>query len=365
MAGMLNAEIEHEQGGFRLAASIAADRGITALFGRSGSGKTTLVNAVAGLLRPQRGRIEFDGELLFDDRKRIWVPPQARRFGYVFQEGRLFPHLTVKNNLLFSGLFSPVKATAAEFDRVAGLLGLEDLLGRRPGALSGGEKQRVAIGRALLSRPRLLLLDEPLAALDAERKGEILRYLERLRDEFAVPMLYVSHAVEEVVRLAGRVVLLEDGKVRACGPTAEVLSTAVLRTQDDLHEGGAVIAARVAAHDDAYGLARLEFPGGTLHVADLDAPAGEAVRVRIRARDVALALERPAGTTFRNILACRVIALRDDGGAMTEVTLNAGGTAIVARITRQSRDELGLVPGRPVHALIKAVALDRAAVGYA
>lgn len=362
---MLNAAIEHAQGGFRLAAAFTADRGVTALFGRSGSGKTTLVNAVAGLLRPQQGHIEFDGEVLFDDRRGIWVPPQARRFGYVFQEGRLFPHLTVKNNLLFSNLFSSGKAMPAEFDRAVGLLGLEDLLERRPGALSGGEKQRVAIGRALLSRPRLLLLDEPLAALDVQRKGEILRYLERLRDEFAVPMLYVSHAVEEVVRLAGKVVLLSDGRVQAAGPTAEVMSHAALHASTEDHESGAVIDARVAGHDSRYGLAQLEFQGGVLHIAELDAPAGEAVRVRIRARDVALALERPAGTTFRNIVACRVTAVADDGGSMAEVTLDAGGAVIVARITRQSRDELELAPGKPVHALIKAVALDRRAVGYA
>jgi molybdate transport system ATP-binding protein len=360
----LNVAIEHRQGGFRLAVEFASAGGVTALFGRSGSGKTTLVNAIAGLLRPQQGRIELDGETLFDSARGIEVPPQRRRFGYVFQEGRLFPHLTVRRNLLYSGLFLKTSG-AADFDRVVGLLGLEGLLERRPGALSGGEKQRVAIGRALLAKPRLLLLDEPLAALDTRRKSEILRYLELLRDEFAVPMLYVSHAVEEVVRLASNVVLLSDGRVEAAGPTAEIMSRAELRPLTGRYEGGAVIEARVAEQDLRYGMARLEFAGGSLHVADLDALAGEAVRVRIRARDVALALSRPEGTTFRNIIACRVSAIADSPGSMAEVSLDAGGATIVARVTRQSCEELALAPGMPVHALIKAIALDRHAVGYA
>jgi molybdate transport system ATP-binding protein len=362
---MLQVALEHTQGSFHLDATFGVDGGVTAIFGRSGSGKTTLVNAIAGLLRLQRGRITFNDEVLFDAERGVHVPPQARRFGYVFQEGRLFPHLTVKHNLLFSNMFLANKATGAEFDRIVGLLGLESLLARRPGALSGGEKQRVAIGRALLARPRLLLLDEPLAALDTQRKSEILRYLELLRDEFAVPMLYVSHAVEEVVRLAGHVVLLSDGRVEASGPTDEIMSDAALRPLTGRYEGGAVIAAQVAAHDLQYGLAELKFSGGSLYVADLDALPGEAVRIRIRARDVALALQPPTGTTFRNVVACRIAAIADSAGSMAEVTLDANGATIAARITRQSRDKLGLRPGMTVYALIKAIALDRHAVGYA
>lgn len=362
---MLQVALEHTQGGFHLDAAFGVDGGVTAIFGRSGSGKTTLVNAIAGLLRLQRGRITFNDEVLFDAESGIHMPPQARRFGYVFQEGRLFPHLTVRHNLLFSNMFLSNKATGAEFDRIVGLLGLESLLTRQPGALSGGEKQRVAIGRALLAKPRLLLLDEPLAALDTQRKSEILRYLELLRDEFAVPMLYVSHAVEEVVRLAGHVVLLSDGRVEASGPTDEIMSDATLRPLTGRYEGGAVIAAQVAAHDLQYGLAELKFSGGSLYAADLDALPGEAVRVRIRARDVALALQPPAGTTFRNVVACRIAAVADSAGSMAEVTLDANGATIAARITRQSRDELGLQPGMTVYALIKAIALDRHAVGYA
>ena len=362
---MLQVALEHTQGSFHLDAAFGVDGGVTAIFGRSGSGKTTLVNAIAGLLRLQHGRITFNDEVLFDAESGIHVPPQARRFGYVFQEGRLFPHLTVKNNLLFSNMFLTHKVTGAELDRIVGLLGLESLLTRRPGALSGGEKQRVAIGRALLARPRLLLLDEPLAALDTQRKSEILRYLELLRDEFSLPMLYVSHAVEEVVRLAGHVVLLSDGRVEASGPTDGIMSDATLRPLTGRYEGGAVITAQVSAHDLQYGLAELKFSGGSLYVADLDALPGEAVRVRVRARDVALALQPPSGTTFRNVVTCRIAAIVDGAGSMAEVTLDANGATIAARITRQSRDELGLQPGMTVYALIKAIALDRHAVGYA
>lgn len=362
---MLQVELEHTQGGFHLDAAFGVDGGVTAIFGRSGSGKTTLVNAIAGLLRLQRGRITFNGEVLFDAERGIHVPPQARRFGYVFQEGRLFPHLTVKHNLLFSNIFLANKATSAKFDRIVSLLGLESLLARRPGALSGGEKQRVAIGRALLARPRLLLLDEPLVALDTQRKSEILRYLELLRDEFAVPMLYVSHAVEEVVRLAGHVVLLSDGRVAASGPTDAIMSDVALRPLTGRYEGGAVIAAQVAAHDLQYGLAELKFSGGSLYVANLDALPGESVRIRIRARDVALALQPPTGTTFCNVVSCRIAAITDSASSMAEVTLDAHGATIAARITRQSRDELSLQPGMTVYALIKAIALDRHADGYA
>jgi len=362
---MLQVAVEHVQGGFSLDAAFAMDGGVSAIFGRSGSGKTTLVNAIAGLLRAQHGRIVFNGEVLFDSGKGIHVPAQERRFGYVFQEGRLFPHLTVKHNLLFSNIFLESKSGKSEFDRIVGLLGLESVLMRRPGALSGGEKQRVAIGRALLARPRLLLLDEPLAALDTPRKSEILHYLELLRDEFDLPMIYVSHAVEEVVRLADNVVLLSEGRVEASGPTAVIMSDAALRPLTGRYEGGAVIDARVAGHDLQYGLAELRFSGGSLYAADLDALPGESVRVRIRARDVALALQLPAGTTFRNMLPCRVSEIAGSAGSMAEITLDAGGAIIVARITRQSCDELQLRPGMQVYALIKAIALDRHAVGYA
>src|ERR671931_1108660 len=212
---MLEVDIEHRLAEFELDIHFRSGRGLTALFGRSGAGKTSVVNAIAGLIRPQRGRIVVDGSVLVDTEKGLFAPTHRRRVGYVFQEGRLFPHLTVRHNLLFGRRFAPDTARSIGFDDVVELLGIGPLLDRRPGRLSGGEKQRVAIGRALLARPRLLLMDEPLASLDARRKDEILPYLERLRDQASVPIVYVSHSVAEVTRLATTIVLISDGRVRA------------------------------------------------------------------------------------------------------------------------------------------------------
>src|SRR5215467_2234172 len=219
---MLSLDIERRLGGFQLAASFVVGEGVTALFGRSGAGKTSVINAIAGILRPDRGRIDINEHTVFDAGRGIDVPTPSRRVGYVFQEGRLFPHLSVRQNLRYAGLFSR-GMPETEFDRVVDLLGLKELLERRPGNLSGGEKQRVAIGRALLSDPRLLLLDEPLASLDAHRKSEVLRYLELVRDEVKIPIVYVSHAVEEVVHLADTVVLMSGGAVAAIGPAEDVM----------------------------------------------------------------------------------------------------------------------------------------------
>src|SRR5271163_1709361 len=224
---MLEVDIEHRLGAFALDIHFASGRGLTVLFGRSGAGKTSVVNAIAGLIRPQRGHIAVDGAVLLDTERGVFIPAHRRRIGYVFQEGRLFPHLTVRQNLLFGRWFAPRDA-AARFNDVVELLGIGPLLARRPGRLSGGEKQRVAIGRALLANPRLLLMDEPLASLDAARKDEILPYLERLRDGAMVPIVYVSHAAAEVARLATTIVLIADGSVRAVGPVAEVMGQAGL-----------------------------------------------------------------------------------------------------------------------------------------
>lgn len=216
-------DVEHEQGAFRLAADFAAPAGVTALFGRSGSGKTTLVRIIAGLVRPRRGRVVVAGVTLLDTARGLALAPHRRRIGYVFQEGRLLPHLTVRQNLLFGRWFAPRREPGTEPGAIVELLGIGHLLHRRPGSLSGGETQRVAIGRALLAKPRLLLMDEPLAALDDARKAEILPFIARLRDETRVPIVYVSHARSEVARLADTVVMLEDGRVTAAGPAAEVL----------------------------------------------------------------------------------------------------------------------------------------------
>ena len=360
----LEVAIERQLGGFALEARFASEGGVTALFGRSGSGKTSVLNAIAGLLRPERGRIALDGEPLFDAAARVDLPAHRRRVGYVFQEGRLLPHLDVRQNLLYGRRFAG-RSGAGELERIVALLGLATLLERRPYDLSGGEKQRVAIGRALLSEPRLLLMDEPLAALDAPRKAEILYYVERLRDELGVPIVYVSHALDEVVRLADTLVVMSEGRVLDSGAVGETMARMELRPFLGRFEGGAVIEARVAEHDLEMGLARLEFAGGTLYAPDVDALVGERVRVRIRARDVSLALERPRSISVLNVIAGTVAAVGVASGASLDVQLDVGGAALIARITRKSATALRLAPGSSVYALVKSVAIDRHSVGYA
>jgi molybdate transport system ATP-binding protein len=355
----LSVTIEHQQGGFGLNAAFECGTGVTALFGRSGAGKTTLINAIAGLARPRKGRVVFDGETLFDSAKRIHVRAGRRRFGYVFQEGRLFPHFTVRQNLTYSHWFDRTLFSASDFAHVVELLGIGELLQRRPAQLSGGEKQRVAIGRALLAKPRLLLLDEPLASLDAERKHEILRYLRLLRDETRIPMIYVSHAVEEVLELADQVVLLAAGRVVASGTVEEVMGRPDLRSATGVFEGGAVIETRVTGIDAADGLATLGFEGGMLTVGNFDVQTGERVRVRIRAREVSIALERPQHISIQNILRGKILAIDTPRGSSVTVTIAVGTATLRSRITQRSVRQLALAQGMEVYALIKAVSLDR------
>lgn len=361
---MLAVDIRHDFPGFALDARFEAPPGVTALFGRSGSGKTTVVNAVAGLLRPEAGRIALDGEALFDAAARRCAPPHRRRIGYVFQEARLFPHLTVRANLRFGGWFAPGRAAPGEFGRVVEMLGIGPLLARRPGALSGGERKRVAIGRALLARPRMLLMDEPLAALDEARKAEILPYLERLRDAAGVPILYVSHALPEVARLATTVVAMEAGRVVRAGPAAEVLSDPAAVPALGVRDAGAVLGGRVTGHH-ADGLTEVETSAGPLLLPRLDAPAGARLRVRIAASEVILARARPEGLSALNILEAEVTALRlgEGGGAM--VQLRAGDDLLLARVTRRSAEALSLVPGARCWCVVKSVAVARADVGRA
>jgi len=357
---MLEVDIEHRLGDFALDIHFQAGRGLTALFGRSGAGKTSVVNAVAGLLRPRRGRIVMDGSVLLETERGIQIPTHLRRVGYVFQEGRLFPHLTVRQNLLFGRWFAPARERrAANLDVVVDLLGIAALLDRRPGRLSGGEKQRVAIGRALLASPRLLLMDEPLASLDARRKDEILPYLERLRDEATVPIVYVSHSIAEVTRLATRIVLISAGRVHAVGPVQEVMGRAELYPLAGRFEAGAVLGVRITAHDPRWNLTQLTGDFGNLTVPRLDAPVGAALRVRIRARDVILAVTRPTGISALNVLAAEVERLVPIEEGALEVQLRLGGECLLARVTRRSGAALGLAAGREVFAVIKTVAIDR------
>jgi molybdate transport system ATP-binding protein len=362
---VLKVEIGHRLGAFALDVRFTSDRGLTALFGRSGAGKTSIVNAIAGLIRPRRGHIAIDGTVLFDSERGVFVPTHRRRIGYVFQEGRLFPHLTVRQNLLFGRWLAARAAGAARFGDVVELLGIGPLLSRRPGRLSGGEKQRVAIGRALLAHPRLLLMDEPLAALDMARRDEILPYLERLRDHADVPIVYVSHAASEVARLATTIVLIADGRVQAVGPVADIMGRAGQYPLAGGFEAGAVLAVTVVAHDPRWGLTELAGGFGRLTVPRLDLPVGSPLRVRIRARDVILATERPSGISALNVLAGAVEALAPIGEDALEVQLRlgAGAERLLARITQRSGEALGLAPGRPVYALVKTVAIDRRSLG--
>ncbi len=361
----IEVDVRRRLGGFALEAAFASDSGITALFGRSGCGKTSILNMVAGLARPDRGRIALGERVLFDSERGIDLPPQARRVGYVFQEGLLLPHLSVQQNLLYGRFFTPQTDRWTQFDAVVGLLGLAPLLARRPHRLSGGERQRVAIGRALLASPKLLLMDEPLASLDTPRKAEILYYIEHLRDELRIPIVYVSHAIEEVVRLADRLILLSAGKVIAAGTVIELSSRAELRPYLGRFEAGSIIEARVVDQDLDNGLARLEFAGGVLYAPDVDALPGERVRVRIRARDVSLALSAPRDASFLNVLAGTVAAIEQPQGASVDVAVELDGARILARITRKSVANLGIVPGKRVFAMVKAVAIDRHSVGFA
>jgi molybdate transport system ATP-binding protein len=359
---MLNVDIEQRLGAFQLGARFSSDAPVVALFGRSGSGKTSIINAIAGVSRPSRGHIRFGGDTLFDSQQGIWVAPEKRRIGYVFQDGLLFPHLSVEANLHYGNHhrdngIDPVK--------VIELLGLDTLLKRKPGALSGGEKQRVAIGRALLSQPRLLLLDEPLASLDGARKSEILSYIETLRDEFHIPIVMVSHAIDEVVRLADTMVLVDEGQVKAMGAVDDIMGRLDLAPATGRHEAGAVIDTQVAGHDTQYELTRLAFTGGELVVPHVAATIGERVRVRIRARDVSLATEPPRGVSINNVLAGTLVEIRDEPGPIVDVRISVGDAALIARVTRLSLDRLQLKAGLPVYALVKAISLDRRSVGYA
>lgn len=351
--------LAHDFGGFRLAAKFAVEEpGITALFGPSGSGKTSIVNAIAGLLRPAHGTIAIGGETVLDTSAAIFVPPRLRRVGYVFQDARLFPHMSVENNLRFGWRRTQVPAGEAAFDHIVFMLGLEGLLTRSPLKLSGGEKSRVALGRALLSSPRILLLDEPLSALDAARKAEILPYLERLRDEAKVPMLYVSHSLEEVAQLADNVIAVKDGATVAQGPVFDMLADLETGALTGTPSFGAVVDTRIEQHRDADGLSVLAFHGGQLIVPRLNRGVGQRLRVRVRAEDVMLAAEEPRAISANNVLLCHVTGVRMSGPAQADVQLLCGKARLVSRITRASAARLNLKPGMPVYAVMKSVIVD-------
>lgn len=356
----VSVSLQHRFDGFDLDVAFEAPAGITVLFGRSGAGKTTIINAVAGLLRPQAGRIVSQSDVLFDSDAGLWMPPHARRVGYIFQDARLFPHLSVRQNLRYGRWFAPKSAPREDMGRIVDLLGIGHLLSRRPNDLSGGEKQRVAIGRALLSCPRLILADEPLAALDEPRKADILPYFERLRDEVSVPILYVSHAATEVARIATTVVALQAGRVACQGPAAEVLSDPAV-TPLGVRAAGAMLEARVQAHH-ADGLSTLQVEGTALLLPQVNQPPGTPLRVWIEAQDVMLATERPRGISALNVLEVTVRDLRRGAGPGVMVQLSFGDALLLARITGRSAAALSLAPGARVFAVLKAVSVSRDAI---
>ncbi len=341
---------------FALDASFNAPAvGVTALFGPSGSGKTTLLRCIAGLERAV-GTLHVNGATWQDDT--TFVPVHKRPLGYVFQEASLFPHLSVRANLEYGLKRTPPAERKVPLEQVVEWLGLNRLIERGdPARLSGGERQRVAIGRALLTSPRLLLMDEPLSALDTASKHEILPYLERLHSELEIPVLYVSHALDEVARLADHLVLLDKGKVIASGALSETLARLDLPTAH-FDDASAVIEAAVAQHDETYHLTRLDFSGGSLWVGQVSQPLGALVRARVLARDVSIATQQPHGSSITNILNARIAEIRDEGPDKVIVRMTVGEShALLSRITRRSRDHLGLSPGMHVHAQVKSVAL--------
>lgn len=351
---MLRVALTHRIGEFSLDVAFDAPPGVTVLFGRSGSGKTTIVNAVAGLVRPGSGLVSVDGWHLLDTGNGVNLPPHRRRLGYIFQEGRLFPHLTVRQNLSYGAWFAPKGAVRADLGRVVEMLGIGPLLHRRPAGLSGGERQRVAIGRALLAAPKLILADEPLSALDEARKAEILPYFERLRDEVKVPILYVSHSPAEVARVATTVVALDAGRVTGIGTASDVLGDPALMPIG-VRGAGAVITARLVRHHPD-GLSELDAGGIALFLPHISAAPGNPVRLRIAAHDVILSRAAPVGLSALNILPGTIESLHQGDGPGVMVRLITPAGAVLARITRRSADMMGLAPGMRAHAVIKSVA---------
>ena len=365
---MIDVDLTIARAAFTVQAQIALPaHGITAVIGRSGSGKSTLLQAMAGLLKPTRGRFSMCGQRLYDSSDGTDVAPQRRAFGVVFQDGRLFPHLSVRGNLLFGDRLSN-RPPGPAFADVVDLLGIGDLLPRRPHLLSGGERQRVAIGRALLSRPQALLMDEPLASLDPLRRHELLGYLAALPQRYGLPVVYVTHQMDEVLRLADQVVVLNEGRTVACGPALDVLGNIDLQPMIGRFEAGSVLAGTLAEQHVDWQLSGVDVAGQRVTVPHIDAPLGAGVRLRIRARDVALQHETQPSSAS-NQLAGRVIQVLDRDGpySIVELALSRrgadrtsprAGETLWALVTRRSVHSMRLAPGADVVAVFKAVAVE-------
>ncbi|HTT03433.1 MAG TPA: molybdenum ABC transporter ATP-binding protein [Steroidobacteraceae bacterium] len=354
---MIDIRLRKRRGEFALDVAFhLAGPGVVALFGRSGCGKTTIIDLIAGLLAPDDGSVHLDEAVLYDARRAINVAAERRRIGYVFQDSRLFPHMNVLRNLRYGEERTPGEQHVG-FDEVIALLGLTHLLRRRPHELSGGERQRVALGRALLSHPRLLLLDEPLASLDLARREELLPYLERLRDRLSIPIVYVSHQFEEVLRLATHVVLLQGGAVVAQGDVVSVSLTPELRAIVGSEALGAVLEGDIEAVDATSGLARLRVGRGTLNVQADGLAVGRRLRVQLLARDLILAVQPPRGLSVRNCLEGKILRMTPEEAGAELVEIDVGGATVMAKVTANASTELALAVGRHVWVLVKSVAL--------
>ena len=353
----IQASLQHSYPGFALGVDLTLpSRGVTAIFGPSGCGKTTLLRCIAGLERRANGYLCVGDEVWQDDTKRSFVPVHQRSLGYVFQDASLFAHLSVSQNLNYGMQRVPTALRRVSLGQSIELLGIAHLLQRRPDALSGGERQRVAIARALASSPRILLLDEPLAALDSARKAEVLPYLEKLHSELDIPVLYVSHAIDEVARLADHLVLMEAGKVVASGHAEDLLT----RLDLSLAHGdtaGAVLTLTVSQHDEQDHLSTALFSGGLMSLPIQNKNIGQSLRIRVQARDVSLTLQQQSGTSILNILSATVRAIAPDSPGQVIVSLDVGGCALLARITERSARTLALEPGLKLYAQIKGVAI--------
>ena len=349
---------------FVLEADFAYPGGCTALFGPSGSGKTTIARLIAGIERPDRGRIVVADHVVVDTEAGLWEPAHRRRVGLVFQDGQLLPHLTVRQNLAYGRYFAPRGTGRVVFDEVVDLLGIGHLLAARPLTLSGGERQRVAIGRALLAAPRILVMDEPLASLDAERKHEILPFIERLRDDLGLPIVYVSHAVEEVARLATQVVRLAGGRVVAKGTPVEVFASRVADEAPDRPETVSFLSGRVIREMPEFAFSVVAHPAGEIVIPALMGRAGGTVRIAVQGTNVTLATERPSHLSVRTVLEGRIASVTAGAGPAGVVTVDLeGGDRLAAHVTRHAISDLGLVAGKQVFALVKAVAIDEHGLG--
>ncbi len=350
--------IKRRQGSFLVDVGFSgSDTGVTALYGHSGAGKTSVVNMVSGLVKPDKGHISVKDLCLFDSEKGINLPIDQRRIGYVFQEGRLFPHYSVKNNLTYGLKLTPPSLRFIDFDSVIDLLGIGHLLERRPSKLSGGEKQRVAIGRALLTSPAILLMDEPLASLDAKRKAEVLPFITRLSAEFKIPILYVSHHIDEILNLADKLVIMDSGRVIASGAPEDLFSKPDLQKHISMDDHGSVISGVVDDPSNCAGLTQLKFGSLYLTVSPVNAPKGMPIRVRIAAKHVGIALKKPEDTSFHNIFKGTIRSIVDNEGAFVDVYVDIG-RVLLARISRHSCNRLDLHEGKEVYAMIKTVAVS-------